>query len=61
MREKNRYISNYGLSSYDASVLTADRAISDYFDTVINSDKQLKESAKLISNWISTELFSFIK
>ena len=57
---KNRYISNYGLSSYDASVLTADRAISDYFDTVINSDKQLKESAKLISNWISTELFSLL-
>jgi len=57
---KNRYISNYGLSSYDASVLTADRAISDYFDTVINSDKKLKESAKLISNWISTELFSLL-
>ena len=57
---KNRYISNYGLSSYDASVLTVDRAISDYFDAVINSDKQLKESAKLISNWISTELFSLL-
>ena len=54
---KNRYISNYGLSSYDASVLTVDRTISDYFDAVINSDTQLKESAKLISNWISTELF----
>ena len=57
---KNRYISNYGLSSYDASVLTADRAISDYFDTVINSNEQLKQSAKLISNWISTELFSLL-
>ena len=57
---KNRYISNYGLSSYDASILTAERAISDYFDDVINSDIQLKESAKLISNWISTELFSLL-
>ena len=57
---KNRYISNYGLSSYDASVLTAERAISDYFDAAINSDSQLKESAKLISNWISTELFSLL-
>ena len=57
---KNRYISNYGLSSYDASVLTVDRAISDYFDAVINSDTELKESAKLISNWISTELFSLL-
>ena len=57
---KNRYISNYGLSSYDASVLTADRGISDYFDSVINSNKQLKESAKLITNWISTELFSLL-
>ena len=57
---KNRYISNYGLSSYDASVLTVDRTISDYFDAVINSDTQLKESAKLISNWINTELFSLL-
>ena len=57
---KNRYISNYGLSSYDASVLTADRTISDYFDAVINSNKQLKGSAKIISNWISTELFSIL-
>ena len=57
---KNRYISDYGLSSYDASVLTAEREISDYFDATINSDTQLKESAKLISNWISTELFSLL-
>jgi len=57
---KNRYISNYGLSSYDASILTADRTISDYFDAVINSNKQLKGSAKIISNWISTELFSIL-
>lgn len=57
---KNRYISNYGLSSYDASVLTADKAISDYYDAVIDSNKQLKGSAKLISNWISTELFSLL-
>ena len=57
---KNRYISDYALSRYDASILTADRVISDYFDAVINSDKQLKESAKSISNWISTELFSLL-
>ena len=48
---KKRYISDYALSRYDASILTADRAISDYFDAVINSDKQLKGSAKSISNW----------
>jgi len=57
---KNRYISNYDLSNYDASVLTAERAISDYFDATINSDTQLKKSAKLISNWICTELFSLL-
>ena len=57
---KKRYISDYALSRYDASILTADRAISDYFDAVINSDKQLKGSAKSISNWISTELFSLL-
>ena len=58
---KKRYINEYDLSSYDASVLTSEKEISEFFDNVINSDHELKDSAKSISNWITTELFSLLK
>ncbi|MFL2543126.1 MAG: Asp-tRNA(Asn)/Glu-tRNA(Gln) amidotransferase subunit GatB [Alphaproteobacteria bacterium] len=57
---KTRYVNNYHLSNYDASILTADKYVSDYFDTVIKSDKTLKESSKIVVNWITSELFSIL-
>jgi len=59
-QRKKRYISRYGLSSYDASILIVEKEISDYFDSVITSDKELTNSAKLITNWLTTELFSLL-
>ncbi|SDW35466.1 Asp-tRNA(Asn)/Glu-tRNA(Gln) amidotransferase subunit GatB [Nitrosomonas communis] len=50
---RNRYIENFGLSSYDASVLTATREIADYFE---NTVKQLPAQAKLCANWIMGEV-----
>ncbi len=58
---KNTYISKFDLSSYDATLLTSEKAISDYFDLVIDSDKKLIDSPKLIANWIISELFSLLK
>ena len=40
------------------TVLTIERSVSDYFDEVIKSNKALQGHAKIVSNWISTELFS---
>ena len=57
---KKRYVEEYSLSNYDASVLTSDKSISDYFDNVIKSDQCLKESSKLVVNWITSELFSLL-
>ena len=57
----DRYIDEFGLSKYDASVLTTERSVSDYFDEVIKSNKALQGHAKIVSNWISTELFSLLK
>lgn len=50
-----RFISEHGLSEYDASVLTADKATADYFETVLSSSGA---STKLVSTWITGELFS---
>ena len=57
---KNKFIENYKLSNYDASVLTADKQTSDFFNDSINSDPELKNYAKLVVNWITSELFSLL-
>lgn len=57
-QRKNRYINNLKLSNYDASVLTSEKDISDYFDLVLSIDKNLFQHAKIVANWIMSELFS---
>ena len=60
-KRKERYISNLKLSNYDSSVLTADKEVSNYFDLVLDIHKELRKSAKLVANWITSELFSILK
>jgi aspartyl-tRNA(Asn)/glutamyl-tRNA(Gln) amidotransferase subunit B len=50
--KKARYISHYGLSSYDASVLVSEKEIADFFEQVAHG-----HDAKLASNWLTAELF----
>lgn len=50
---RNRYVEDFGLSQYDASVLTATREIADYFE---NTVKCLPDQAKLCANWIMGEV-----
>ena len=49
---KQKYINEYGLSDYDAGVLTKNKKISDYFDTCI----KLGSDAKSTCNWITTRI-----
>ncbi len=60
-QRKNRYINDLKLSNYDSSVLTADKEVSDYFDLVIKDNNELINCAKLVANWITSELFSVLK
>ena len=57
---KNKFINIYNLSNYDASILTADKQTSDYFNETIKSDQELKESSKIVVNCITSELFSLL-
>ena len=59
-KRKNKYINELDLSNYDASVLTAEKEVSDYFDDVLKNHKDLKNSAKIVVNWITSELFSIL-
>ena len=49
---RQRFAAEYGLSPYDADVLTANREMADYFERVATACGD----AKLAANWVSVEL-----
>ncbi len=50
--KRDRFISQYGLSDYDAGVLTADALMANYFE----QSAKVSGDAKLTANWIMGEL-----
>jgi len=54
----HRFKTQYGLGSYDASVLVAEQAAANYFEEAVAAAGDI--SPKLIANWISGELFSLL-
>ncbi len=52
----HRYVTELGLSLYDAGVLTAEREISEYFETVLATCG----NAKSACNWVTSELFGHL-
>ncbi len=51
-QKKKRFIDEFGLSPYDASVLVADRDRAGYFEEVAEG-----RDAKMAANWVTSELF----
>jgi aspartyl-tRNA(Asn)/glutamyl-tRNA(Gln) amidotransferase subunit B len=51
---RQRYVDALGLSPYDAGVLTAEKAIADYYEAVVGSGAD----AKVAANWVSGELLA---
>ena len=54
--KKARFISTFGLSEYDASVLTAEVEAANYFETVAAG-----RDGKIAANWVINELFGRLK
>jgi aspartyl-tRNA(Asn)/glutamyl-tRNA(Gln) amidotransferase subunit B len=54
--KKKRFVEQYGLPAYDAEVLVAERAAAEYFEEAARSDGEPRD-AKLVANWIISELF----
>ncbi len=48
----DRFVSEYGLSDYDAGVLTSEREMADYFEAVAKNSGD----AKLAANWVTGDL-----
>ncbi len=54
----HRYATEFDLTPSEAAVLAEDRAIADYFDSVVSVARgSTNVTPKLISNWVSGELF----
>ena len=56
VQKRERFESQFGLSSYDASVLSASRELADYFEQV----NATCGDAKLAANWVMGELSSLL-
>ncbi len=52
-QKKARYVADFGLSPYDAGVLVAEKETTDYFEQLAT-----KHDPKLVSNWMTGELFA---
>jgi aspartyl-tRNA(Asn)/glutamyl-tRNA(Gln) amidotransferase subunit B len=56
-RKRARFLEEYGLSEYDADVLTASRATAEYFETVARASG----NPKMAANWVMGDLMALLK
>lgn len=52
-QKRERFMTQYGLSAYDANILISSRDLANYFETVV---KETEGQAKLAANWIIGDL-----
>ncbi|MCA6122743.1 Asp-tRNA(Asn)/Glu-tRNA(Gln) amidotransferase subunit GatB [Bradyrhizobium sp. WSM 1704] len=55
--KKSRFITGFGLSSYDASVLVAERESAEFYEAVLTGLADKARDGKLAANWVINELF----
>jgi len=60
-QRRQRYVTDYGLSAYDAAVLTVDRDLGDHFEEVVRYSLKDGETLtgadfKLCANWVINEV-----
>jgi aspartyl-tRNA(Asn)/glutamyl-tRNA(Gln) amidotransferase subunit B len=53
-KKRDRFVGQYALSVTDAAVITADRAVADYYEAVVRAGAEAKTAA----NWVMTEVLA---
>ncbi len=53
---KDKYITKYGLSAYDATILVKDKNISDYFEKCL----EIGIDAKIACNWVTVNIVGYL-
>jgi aspartyl-tRNA(Asn)/glutamyl-tRNA(Gln) amidotransferase subunit B len=56
LEKRERFVRDYQISAYDAGVLTASRALADYYEEVVRLSGQPKVSA----NWVMGDILRFL-
>ena len=56
-QKRARFIADFALSPYDASVLVAERESADFYETVLGRLADGARDGKLAANWVINELF----
>jgi len=56
--KKARFMADYGLNAYDASILVADRETANYFESAVQHGG-VSRDAKIVANWIMGDLSAF--
>jgi aspartyl-tRNA(Asn)/glutamyl-tRNA(Gln) amidotransferase subunit B len=61
LARKWRLVEQYAIPSYDAAIFTEEKALADYFESACTALKsRTKESCKLVSNWMMTEILRIL-
>src|ERR1700757_883733 len=56
-QKKTRFVADFGLSAYDASVLVAERERAVFYETVLDKLGNRARDGKMAANWVINELF----
>jgi aspartyl-tRNA(Asn)/glutamyl-tRNA(Gln) amidotransferase subunit B len=56
-QKKARFVADFALSGYDASVLVAERESAEFYETVLAKLADKKRDGKVAANWVINELF----
>ena len=56
-QKRARFIADFGLSPYDASVLVAERESAEFYETVLGRLANHTRDGKVAANWVINELF----
>jgi aspartyl-tRNA(Asn)/glutamyl-tRNA(Gln) amidotransferase subunit B len=56
-QKKGRFVADFGLSAYDASVLVAERESAVFYETVLDKLANRARDGKMAANWVINELF----
>lgn len=54
--KRSRYEQEFGLSAYDARVITEDREVAEYFETAV----KMGGNPKLVANWVTQDLAAYL-
>src|SRR5438045_3812592 len=57
-QRRARFVSEYGLSDYDARILVSDRELADFYE---ESVKAAGGEPKAVANWVTGEVLRFVK